>query len=494
MSTRYYEKNRTIEDGIKIKGTTKIFKNAIGEDCMWSDTSFNKDLTGFIEIVKRIEEGYSLDTVQDINKMNIEYINDVVIIFRCLIDNEIKYFFLNKEAYGNEISMPFKTFSSCLTVPVSFSKRNPGDLNEINFKYYQDTDSDVLVPIKIIYNNEIKEFDFQDKNGNDRHVLAYKIETLIKGRTKDLTETVDIRNEIPLLHKILNNVKEEIYVVDPEVDIKLHSYILGYDGFNKGRHFVRLVIDNKKSIGINDEMYQFGLDIETDFSGNNKDAGTVFIMPTLFRVVGETAFNIQLDSDVFLNMMNAYTEGKMSEDGIYPEDESYDTKLNYYIEEFTSRFDEGCAYLRVKEINRTLSIGGFRKYLNSWINESENINHLRYRMSKTKENLSELRRNDNQFITDIILASKKIDFKAKEAIKYIILEYVAGVVSGEQIFEDYLDIVHFLNMIGLAYTTDIQRDINQKVFQFVEILEGIKEYSIFDKYRRKLRRDFREKV
>jgi hypothetical protein len=412
-----------------------------------------------------------------------------------LIEDETKYFFLNKEAYDNGVSMPFKTFSSCLTVPVSFSKRNPGDLNEINFKYYQDKDSDVLVPIKIIHDKEQKLFEFKDKSGIARHVSAHRIETLIKGKVKDLTETMDIRNEIPLLHKILNNVRKEIYSINPEIEIKLHSYLLGYDGFNKGRHFIRLVLDNQEYIEIsNDEMYQFGLDIETDFSGNNKDAGTVFIMPTLFRVVGETAFNIPFDKDIFLNTMDAYAKDKLCKDNIGVENEVYEKKLDYYIEEFTSRFDAGCAYIRVQEINYDLSRMGFKTYLNNWINLEQNIVNLRYRLAKTKENLSEVRRTKNQFITDILLASKKLDFKAKEAIKYIILEYVAGIVSDEQVFEDYLDIIHFLNMIGLAYTTDIQREINQKVFQFVEILEGTKEFSIFDKYRRKLQRDFREKV
>jgi len=280
-------------------------------------------------MVERIEDGYGLDMVRDLNQMDIEYINDEVVIFRCIVENKIKYFFLNKEGCDG-VSMPFKNFSSFLTIPVSFSKRNPGDLNKINFKYYQDKDEDVLMPIKIIYGKEVKEFDFEDVDGKTRNISAYKIETLIKGKTKDLIEVAYIPNEIPLLHKILKNVKKEIELINSEIKIKLHSYILGYDGFNKGRHFIRLVFDyNQEYITIENEMYQFGLDIETDFSGIGKDAKTVFIMPTLFRVAGETAFNVPFTKEQFLKIMKDHIEVKLSGEKV--ETENLDLMKGVYI-------------------------------------------------------------------------------------------------------------------------------------------------------------------
>jgi hypothetical protein len=485
MAIENYKKDRSIEDGFRIKGTNKVFSNFIKDPTELCASPCEDSFSELISKFRELEDNLEIAFIPDLNQMRIEYISDEVIVCKCHQQSQTINFLIHKEKNDNDISIPFKTLSSLLTVPASYSKRSPSELNKINFEYNKD--SDKTCPVKIVYDKVPYEFQYKDEFG-DHTIQVYKVDAIIKAKEDEIDKKMEIHNEVPLLHLILSNIEEAIRDIYPSMDFIVQSYILGYNGFNKGRHFIRLLLNTEDlSIYVDGETYQYGLDIHTDFSGRAKDFGTVYVSPIFYRTTSETAFCVPFLKEEILQVMDQYVEFRLKQDRIGTNKEDYDKKFNNYIHEFSVRFDERNMYFQSKDINSDLIETGFFNFINSWFKLKEDI---KVRIEKLQAHLESNIGSNDLFIQDILITVKKLDIKAYEAIKYFILEYVAGDISEDQVFEKYIDIVHFLSMLSLAYSSDIQKNLTDNMFTFVEVLLGGTEYSVYDKYKKQLSGSF----
>ena len=503
-----YDLQQNLSQPVIIRGTNRIFRSAPGLNI--EDKPSKESLDTLIERAREVDTHLRLQRLPSVAAIKIDIVTPDVITFKVEGRDDIFYF---ETPISKKNPLAFKRFSSFLQIPYAFSKKNPTFLNKVNFDYYlrnATVTQQKPTAIDLVYDAEPNEISYlpttaegQEVEGSEvQKVQAYRVSNVLKaprarGRSKDdePVETPPIATRIPFFSDILAGVKNQLHEFAPEIDPQLQAYSLGYDDSNKGRHFARIVFDSPATnFDLFGEKYQLGLNVETDFSGDSKDFGNVGISFILFRQICSNGMMAAWDSADQARMRETYVTEQLQAAGFTIEDaqdggveEAVDIRRQSEAR-FHVIFGERGIQIPVAQANAGLDTSNFTLGLRFFL-ESKTLQEARLQALKNEFAAIE----EEDFIRAIHGVQDSFKLASPELVKYFVLEYLAGEVTGKQQFKSPFDVVNFFTLLGRAYDTAVVADIERKAIGFamelysrVNQTKAEKEVSLASQYRSQL--------
>lgn len=503
-----YDANQNLSQPVIIRGTNRIFRSAPGLNI--EDKPSVSKLDELIEKTREIDTHLRLQRLPSVAAIKIDIVTPEVITFRVEGRDDTFYF---ETPIAKKNPLAFKRFSSFLAIPYAFSKKNPTFLNKVNFDYYLRTalvTQQNPLPIDLVYDADPNEISYipttpegeQVDGAEVKKVQAYRVSNVLKaprarGRSKDDTpvETPPIATRIPFFSDILAGVKNQLTEFAPEIEPQLQAYSLGYDDTNKGRHFARITFDSPATnFDLFGEKYQLGLNVETDFSGDSKDFGNVGISFILFRQICSNGMMAAWDTSDQAKMRDTYVLEQLQAAGFEMADaqdggseDALDIRRQSEAR-FHVIFGAGGLTIPVAQANAGLDTSNFTLGLKFFL-ESKTLQEAR--LQALKNQFQEIEEED--FIRAIHGVQDAFKLASPELVKYFIIEYLAGEVTGKQQFRTPFDVVNFFTLLGRSYDTAVVADIERKAIGFamelyarVNQTKAEKEVSLSAQYRAQL--------
>lgn len=467
-SDHTYSPNRDFSSPLIIRGTNRVlFQHpSLSEEPSPSREALNRTIASF----RQADDQLALTTWENLSQIKIVASTPETLIISTIDSSAPQYFALQTPANGSEL--PLKRFSSMLSIPYSFSKKNPTRLNSVNFQYYLSIlqgEPDKVYPVDVVYNKFSIPVAIAQEDGSVLNVEAFPIINLLKANPKEPTQ--DITQRIPLFGSILSNIVRTIEESGFNISPILQSHSVGYNG-NRGRHFVRILLDRPNfEISYKGEPFKLGVTIETDFSGDFSDFGQILLNFSLFRLVCSNGLVMAwTDRD---DITKKFVTREMSRQGYDSIDargssEAYDAALNLAYSRANMLFDSNGIKIPVQQANLGFEAQLIHTVLDFFIESSQHI-------SKYLEDLDQPfgKVDPEEFISTSLELQKSLRIRSPEMMKLFLLEYTAGEVAGDQIFKTPLDCLNYLTYISRSYDTSIMSDMETKALPFVQNLKSM---------------------
>ncbi|HEC64718.1 MAG TPA: hypothetical protein ENI23_05465 [bacterium] len=479
----FYDDQNNFSESVLIRGTNKRFTQH--ETLFSLDRPSKSKLDWLISETKKIDTSLEIANFINISELKLVCITEEHLIFKSSIYPEERYkYFAIGIPNGNK-SLPFDRFSSFLGIPANFSKKNPGFLNIQTFEYYQKITTLVSgknLPVDLVYIKDPVDVMVDKAVAHGDHdfiqalegskIQAHQVINIFKrpgarGRKKEEDPPGEIRaisiaEKVPLFSQILSNTVEALHSSD-ELNPGLQSFSVGYDVGGRGYHFARLVFDNPEyEIHVPSESggdtFQIGLNITSDFMGTSSGFGQVNFSFIMFKEICSNGMIMTLPNEQRENLRERFVAQKLEDMGELdkeaPETILLIQKLNA---QFHQMFSADGIHVPVALANSSLETSQFSAILKFFLDSKEALTE---QFTELQQTFGEV--DQDKFVESLLTISNNVKLASKEIVKYMILEYVAGVVSRSQRFKSPMDLINYLTFMARAYPANTMVDIERK--------------------------------
>lgn len=500
--TRYelaYSSDTLFENPLVIRGTNRQlfpFSNMVsfsgGDMCQVNEV---------VRMCENIDNNLDINTIETISNLTMTFVNDsYILLFEPTFNDGNGMYWLIPTPHGEnkKESVAFRKWSELLKIPYSYAKKSPGHLNKANFEYWKNmltVAQDQMIPIDIIYLKESVEVTLEDGQVIKAYVAVNILRSEVVYENKDVIYEIihsELHNRVPLMSKILDNVKTQIQECSPDVKIKVQQYSLGYTGLNKGRHYARLVLDHPKfSFEVDGETMFPAITIESDFLGRCKDFEEVIITFSLFREVCSNGVVVNWNEQQKKLIRDQFVTNYLTNRGVSSGDQNYVSVSAEAQSQFSTIFSSNGLKIPVNIANITFPSSPFKQMFNFFLGT------LGYMKTSLKE-LNSVKFEDvpeKMFVSTVHNVAGSMNIST-DITKYLIIEYISGnTANQEQFFNTPLDVLNFITFVSKVYNSTIQLDIEKKAYAFAHTLMQILihkhkiDESIYENYSRQINRD-----
>jgi hypothetical protein len=301
----------------------------------------------------------------------------------------------------------------------------------------------------------------------------------------------DINSRVPKISNIVRNIQQQIIDFNPNISTTVQQYSLGYTGTNKGRHYVRLVLEETGfDFDIDGNIMHPAIVIESDFIGKCKDFSNVTITFSLFKEICSNGLSISWTESQKQALQETFVLNYCRNRGISKEDIYYAETVEEANSKFNTVFSSNGLTLSVSMANSVLSKSLFGNILEFFLNST----HI---LKSSLEGLKDAEFTDieeREFVTTVHNLASSMNISS-EITKIFLIEYIAGNMVQDQMFRTPLEVVDFLTYICRSFDSTIQLDIERKAYAFacslmqVLIYKHQSENFVYEKYRRRINQD-----
>ena len=131
-----YEDNKPFDQPVVIRGTNKQF---LPFENLVSFSEGECSVDEVINMCKNVDNNLKIGTIEDIEDIKMYFVENSYIILEVSDEEGItKYYALpTQNEGGKKENVAFRRWSEILKIPYSYSKKNPGFVNEVNFEYWK---------------------------------------------------------------------------------------------------------------------------------------------------------------------------------------------------------------------------------------------------------------------------------------------------------------------------------------------------------------------
>lgn len=495
----YYENDSPFNNPLLVRGTNKqltpyanMMSFGENESCSVNDLA---------RMCKNVDDNLRILTVDNISNISITHINDTYMILEC---NDETYVISTVKPEKQE-NVAFKAWSETLKVPYAYSKKNPGFLNEANFQYWKEfltSAQDTQIPVDIVFMKEPVDITLQgEEDVLDEVIKAHLVVNILKSnviyeRKGVITEIEhpQIEEKVPLLSRILSNIESQIKETHSIVEVQAQQYSLGYTGINKGRHYVRLVLNNTGAdFEVDGDTFVPAITIESDFTGKSKDFGYVLLNFSLLRQVCSNGLVVSWNEKQKENLKDAFIVNYCDNRGITKGSEFFVDTVEEAASKFNILFSNNGIRIPVNVANSTFSKSLFNQVFDFFLKSLKPLEDSLSELSDVEFDEDII--DEKEFVSTVHNLSSSMQIPA-EVVKNFIIEYIVGTMQyKDQIFTTPMDIVNYLTFVCRAFDSSIQLDVEKKAYAFAYALMQIfiynkkHENSVYEDYRRRINPD-----
>lgn len=368
----------------------------------------------------------------------------------------------------DESTAAFKRLSGMLNIPYNFSKKNPGHLNEQNFSIWKDKiceEKHKNIPVCVIYSKVRK----ADVTHNGNTYSCNVVMTLLPVRTiKKADGTVslikkEVSDQVPILHKMIPAFSEGVKQELPNANIVLHSVAYGFNGENKGEHFVKFLLDSpdmKWKVGEDNYVPTFSL--RSTFTGDDKkNIGMVHISLSLMKLACANGLMVALPEEHLQAIRDSFVNKLMDINKIGKEHKDYQKYFLKYNKQFKKKFtDFGCT-ISLHDLLTNFKNSDFMSLLKVFLTCKDTT--VQKSFEELKVPFGDIREEDFVEVVETLGKKNKLPNKVISA---VILEYLSSKRDGIMNFQDAYSITQYISFLGQAYSSKIQSEIERNVVRF----------------------------
>lgn len=489
---------------VAVQGTNKVFfqnRELSVEDAQSKQQQALDDLIAKCEAV---DTSIDLVRLPSLVALQIHAVDPHFLLLKTSVTGD-KLFVVPAPVRQNVLA--FKRLSSMLSIPYSFSKKNPTFLNKLNFDYYLNRfkgGEEKPASVDIVFDTVPTPLELHTEEQTVT-VQAHLIRNFLKvsaqrrgrpaapGTPGSDPDKPSIVQRVPLFSSILAGVKQEIEAMGLKVGLQAHT--LGYES-NGGQHYARLLLDGPDTtLLLNGEEYRVGIAVTTDFLGDTQNFGDVRYSTLLFRQICSNGMIAQWKSEEVEAFKQKYLNEQMLARGFDLPEEMYADKPDYATAKreiealFHIQFSAEGLVVPVVQANAKVPTQILGAAVKALLNSEQ---ALAARLQSLKAEFADV--DPEEFIKTTLTLQKAFKMKSPELIKYMLLEYTAGQVGGNQTIRSPHDVLQYLTLIGRSYSTAVMADVEEKAMRFSQALydeliaksKQKAEQSLFDQYRAQL--------
>lgn len=481
-----YSDDQEFEKPVVIRGTNKFL---VPSDHTIS--FIDEEECGVQEVIdmcRNVDDNLDIATIENVSSLRILFLNnDYMILHDDVMEggSGLNYCVPTFYQESKKESAAFRKWSELMKIPYSYSKKNPGHLNVVNFEYWKKAltvAQEQQIPIDIVYLREPIGVDLQiDDIDADGPIQAFLVVNILRSQVVCekrgiITEVIKskLSDRVPLMSKILENVTKEFKNINPELKISVQQYSLGYTGVNRGRHYARLVLNIPNySFEVDGDIMHPSISIETDFLGRHKDFGIATVSFNLFRGVCSNGVVVEWNEGQKEQMKDQFVLQYLKNRGINEHSVNYQEAYNSAITQFNAVFSANGINIPVNVANSVFTSTLFKQMFEFFLNT---LGYMKDSLEGlTVKFLDEV--SEKEFVSTVHNLAVSMKFPPN-LIKFLIIEYIAGnCVNQNQLFKTPLDILNFLTYLAKSFESKIQLEVERKAYRFVYNLMQILIYK-----------------
>lgn len=362
----------------------------------------------------------------------------------------------------------FKRLSTLLGIPYAFSKKNPGHLNEINFSTWKDKiceEKHRELPICLILAR--KQIVSVEHEGSfyECNVVMTILSTPSAKKADGSNSLIktDISFQVPILHKILPILVETVRGAIPDSALKLHSIGFGFDGSNRGDHYVKFLLDSPAlRFEVEDDSYIPTLCIRSNFTGEDKKGiGRIFVSISLMKLLCQNGAMIPIPEEHLKEIRDNFVNKMLRVNSITADNPDFSKYVLKYSKQFKKKFtDFGCG-LTLHEFLTSFQTSDFMSVLKIFLDCKDTV------IPQTLQGLKTPFKSvpDEDFVDAVETLGNKHGVKPAVS-KAVILEYLAGKQDGLTLFPDSYSVVNYMTYFAQSLDAKTQIEHEKKVIAF----------------------------
>lgn len=395
-------------------------------------------------------------------------------------------------------TLAFRHFSTLLGVPASYSSKSPGHLNQMNFEYWQhaiNQSRDLNVALNLVYQDKVQTVSVSEAQHTPMQDFeVFPLYTVLRAKEvghgkKKVSVEKPLNEMVPLWADILTNLRDMVFQKGHQ--IKVQSFALGYTGENKGRHYVRMILDSlDTSFIVDGEKFHLALNLDTDFIGTHANNGQVYLSFGLLRPVCSNGLVVQLEEAQKIQFRDSFAKAYVAKAlREYPKTDE-ESAFQAGQRHFESIYDGKGVRFPVPLLNTGFDTSGIRDLLGLFLGST---NYMSDRISSLMAEFPETAK--ETFVATLVRSSKKLGVPNK-IIKALASEYIAGQMTGDLKFRTPMDICNFVTLLGQSYPSEKQTDLSsagvglaQQMKRFIIEREFVSDEALYQQYASKVRED-----
>ncbi|MFA5071273.1 MAG: hypothetical protein WC511_02770 [Candidatus Pacearchaeota archaeon] len=463
----YYEDSHIFDRPLVVRGTKMQF---VPSGLVKIMSELKEENTQEILSMLQKVENFEVHYLTSIAEMNLVAIQEKGFLFTV----GDKPMFVSFDV-GEFTTFSFKRLSKLLNIPYTFSKKNPYDINQVNFEFWknkiQETLKKPLAVCLVVQKDATVELEH-----NNEKVVAHLVMTILKTKSAKQADgsraaiKKDLESQVPLLHKALPVLLTSVQSKIPTAKLLLHSIEFGFENKDnsKGDHSIKILLKSPEyslkipsADGIEDEYIPV-LRLSTNFEGSSKFFGYYEVSVSLMRMVCQNGLMAPIPEEFLVNLQESYVKSLVDINGDDQSKKSFAKKVEKYKIQFKKLFKGGAIKVCFSEFLNGLDKSNFLELLSAFMKAIES--------GKLSESFLDLGMPFGNILEeDFVDVVEKVGRKNKipgKIIKAVILEFLSQRDDGEVSFLNAAGIVQFVSYLAQSGNSMTQNIIEQNVVKF----------------------------
>ena len=473
-----YSDDTVFDRSFRVNGGNKQFTP--NSEIISLNNPNQKDFAKLIEKSKEFDLSMKIRAINASRDFNLHAItNEYVVLSLKDEHGSTTFYHMNTPHSRAGESVAYSQFCKLVGIPAPFTKKNSAELNTENFVFHLNrikfsTSSNDSLPVDIVYFDQTQNIIIEKGVGEDVEkveMLSIPIATFVARRSQadhDELYVPNIQDSIPMLHKVLINLEELIHAVNPSIQVGLQSYATGYDGRNKGLHFVRVILEHPDfKIEANGEDFSVGFNIHMDFVGNSKNSDQVQVAFVNFREICTNGMVATFDDLQIEKWRSEIVASEMAKCDSPEGTTGYNATLKRTQKQFSTALTKEGMSIPIWIANESMEFPVIKPVLEYCLNSDpiEGRLNLLYREFDTDMN-------ERNFLEFLLSRSKSMKFASPKLIKCFCKEYIGGNRRTDisQKFKTPMDVCNFLTYTARSFPTDQMFTIEAQSMELAESL------------------------
>lgn len=465
----HYEDGQLFTQPIVVRGTRKQF---IPAPLLRKMQDLNESNTPEILANLQTIEDFDFLYLASISEMNLIAIQEKGFLFQVVQDKTFNLFIPFDG--GDYKTVSFKRLSKLLDIPYAFSKKNPYNINQVNFEFWKNKISETLkkpLAICVVFKKS-SEIPLLHEMKEISANLVMTLLNVSSAKQADGSHSCikkDLQSQVPLLHKAIPAFTDLVKSKLPEAKVILHSCEFGFENQkgSKNDHFAKFLIDHpsmkfKITRDNKEEEYMPTISLRTNFDGSSKTYGYYETSISLMRLVCQNGMMVSLPDEYMQNLQEGFVNSLLAVNDIDPDSKSYEKMKTKYKVKFQKICKGTVSSVNFHEFLNALDKSNFAGILDAFIATGKSGKLLESFKDLEVPIVSVL---DEDFVEAVENLSRI--HKLPPAItKGIILEYLSSKEDGVISFKDAYSIVQYVSFIGQAFNVRVQQNLERNVVKF----------------------------
>lgn len=460
-------------------------------------TENHPSVQAVIDEYKQVESQFALATVRDITEYQIvTTYNGYLLLAADDADLPNLAIELLSSSEGSNLkpTLGLRTYCGLIGVPANFAAKSPAIVNDFNFNHYHQErlaevsgESKKPKPLEILYVKTPIKFDLSNIDLHNDFLFeedlfeAFAVVNIYAKQGTQTGDWVDTANStpvaarVPMVSMMLEGLINAVHRFNPDQEMIIQRHSSGFSP-EVADHTFEIQLPQTPPLKINGDSFAPTIYLRSNFSGD-KSFGNTQIGFMITRLICTNGMVIGASEETRRQAIEEFKAMAVAGGLEITDDEEQLEALAYAVFSPTGQMVSNGMANTGTAFNDLVGLYlSFLKHAPMFFEQ---------RLAALDADLEKF--DSEEFVAIVHGIQKDLKLASPQLMRFFLIEYASGVLSGRPSFTTPLDVLNYLTFIAQAFDPLIRMDMQLKAYEFAAriqqaAMQGVTKKALFDHY------------